>query len=96
MVGYGSLDMKRFLRLAIPKTRGECLTGPRPCPYVTCKYHLGKVSEPTCTLDLADKGGMTLEEVGEVFGVTRERIRQIEERALEKIIKKKYIENPFE
>lgn len=24
-----------------PKTRGECVNGPRPCPWVGCRYHLG-------------------------------------------------------
>lgn len=23
-----------------PLTRGECVDGPRPCPYLSCKYHL--------------------------------------------------------
>lgn len=23
-----------------PKTRGECLAGPRPCPFVSCRHHL--------------------------------------------------------
>ncbi len=23
-----------------PQTRGDCIKGPRPCPWVTCKYHL--------------------------------------------------------
>lgn len=32
----------------------------------------------TCALDVADRGGHTLEETGEVLGVTRERIRQLE------------------
>ncbi len=41
--------------------------------------------EETCALDVADKGGITLEEVGEIMNLTRERIRQVEMRGLEKI-----------
>lgn len=33
----------------------------------------------TCALDVADRGEHTLEEVGEVLGVVRERVRQIVE-----------------
>lgn len=36
----------------------------------------------TCALDVAERGGMTLEEVGEVINVTRERARQLEAKAL--------------
>lgn len=32
----------------------------------------------TCVLDVADKGGVPLAEVGDVLGVTRERVRQLE------------------
>lgn len=39
----------------------------------------------TCALDVADRGGVTLEEVGEIMNLTRERIRQVETRALAKI-----------
>ena len=39
----------------------------------------------TCALDLAEGGGMTLEEVGRVMNVTRERIRQVEDRAKKKL-----------
>jgi len=39
----------------------------------------------TCALDGADEGGVTLEEVGDAMNLTRERIRQIEERALKKL-----------
>lgn len=34
--------------------------------------------EHTCALDVADRGGITLEEVGEILNLTRERVRQIE------------------
>jgi hypothetical protein len=36
----------------------------------------------SCALDVADRGGVTLEEVGSILNVTRERIRQMETRAL--------------
>jgi len=39
----------------------------------------------TCSLDVADKGGVTLEEVGAIMNLTRERIRQVEMRALQKL-----------
>jgi hypothetical protein len=41
--------------------------------------------ERSCALDEAERGGMTLEEVSEALGVTRERIRQLEERALRRL-----------
>ena len=80
-----------------PRTRVECKDGERPCPYVSCKYHLYldvnpetgsiKLNFPdtevwqmseTCALDIAERGGVTLEEVGEIMNLTRERIRQLE------------------
>mgnify|MGYP001199937795 CR=1 FL=1 len=39
----------------------------------------------TCALDIADRGGITLEEVGEIMNLTRERIRQIETRGLNRL-----------
>jgi Sigma-70, region 4 len=39
----------------------------------------------TCSLDVADRGGITLEEVGEILNLTRERIRQVEVRGLLKL-----------
>ena len=39
----------------------------------------------TCALDVADRGGITLEEVGDILNLTRERIRQVEVRGLGKM-----------
>jgi len=39
----------------------------------------------TCSLDVADRSGITLEEVGAILNLTRERIRQVEVRGLYKI-----------
>jgi len=82
-----------------PHTRAGCVDGPRPCPWLSCRYHLGinatsagglQVRDPetlreSCALDVADRDGVTLEEVGGIMGVTRERIRQIERAALRRL-----------
>ena len=80
-----------------PQTRGECLGRPRPCPWVSCSHHLAlalvsramsddailDVTETrSCALDVAEAGGATLAEVGEVLLLTREGIRRIEASAL--------------
>ena len=41
----------------------------------------------SCVLDAADAGGLTLEDVGELMNLSRERIRQIEAAALSKLRK---------
>lgn len=39
----------------------------------------------TCSLDIAERNGITLEDVGEIMNLTRERIRQVEVRGLAKL-----------
>jgi len=86
-----------------PRTRGDCIDGVRPCPWVSCKWHLYldvsptgalKLNQPqrnpweleeTCVLDVAARGGETLERVGRLVGLTRERVRQLEEIATGKL-----------
>lgn len=59
-----------------PRTYGECIDLPRPCPYAGCRYHLmldvrrnGSISmnaediesmTDTCALDVAARGAHTL------------------------------------
>lgn len=87
-----------------PRTRGDCKSMSRPCPFVSCSHHLYldvnpdtgaiKINFPrlevwemreTCSLDVADRNGITLEEIGAILGVTRERIRQVENDGLAKM-----------
>ena len=78
-------------RPAPPRIRADCLEGGvnecRPCPWTGCKWNIVEAQHPqaTCVLDVADQGGITLEELGNMVGLTRERIRQIEDQALRKI-----------
>lgn len=36
----------------------------------------------SCSLDAAEEGGLTLNAIGDIFGISRERIRQIEAESL--------------
>ncbi len=36
----------------------------------------------TCALDVAERGGMTLREIGRMLGITKERVRQINDEAM--------------
>lgn len=97
-------ELLRMIDQQRPKTRADCMNGPRPCLFVSCKHNLYldvnpetgsiKLNFPdkeiwelqyTCALDVAEKGGITLEEVGEIMNLTRERIRQVETRGLMKL-----------
>ena len=42
--------------------------------------------QETCALDVAERGGLTLEEVGEILNLTRERIRQVEAAGLKRLL----------
>lgn len=86
-----------------PQVRADCERSERPCPFVGCVHHLaldvkgsGAITfvrpeledmPETCALDVADGGPSSLEEVGRLLNVTRERVRQIEARALRKFAK---------
>lgn len=73
----------------------------RPCIFASCRFHTSLEvtaggtllvnndwddGRDTCALDVADReGGATLEQVGYICGLTRERARQIEEKALRRV-----------
>lgn len=79
-----------------PTCRSQCVDGPRPCPWVSCRYNLaidiikGRVRVngscyDSCALDVADRGPHSLAEIGEIMGVSKARIGQIEQAALKKL-----------
>jgi hypothetical protein len=39
-LGDGDDDLPAISDLERPKTRGDCVDGPRPCPWVGCRYSL--------------------------------------------------------
>ncbi len=101
----GDEEPAELLDVERPRTRGACIDGPRPCPWVGCRHHLflevsdagtirpnipgepgDMAPEHSCSLDAADRGDLTLSEIGDPLrGVTRERIRQIGVVALRKV-----------
>jgi hypothetical protein len=82
-------------------TGGACRKLPGPCPHIVCRFNLtserrdNRGAKPTeihlpvvresCVLEAAERGGMTLEEIASRLSITRERVRQIQLGALEKV-----------
>lgn len=80
------------------ETNGACLRLKGPCKFTTCRCHLGSpdvgtmmkrripvVPPSMCAIKEAGKTAHTLEQIAVILGITRERARQIEQRALRKI-----------
>jgi len=93
--------LRRELEEARPRTRAECEGGARPCPFISCRYHLYlditasgslRLNFPgleledlveTCALDVAERGGANLAELGRLLNLTRQRADQLEQLAAE-------------
>ncbi|MCO4764116.1 MAG: DNA-binding protein [Myxococcales bacterium] len=103
------IALAEYMDYRRPQSRADCASGPRPCPFVSCKHHLYldvnpntgsiKINFPdvevwemshTCALDVAERGGITLEEVGSIMNLTRERIRQVEVNGLDKLQQERF------
>ena len=63
------------------------------CSKKECKYWIDYDSCQNCTMILSSDGPKTLQQIGEIFGVTRMRICQIEKSVLSKLKNKTKIDS---
>lgn len=66
-----------------------CLDAPGRCALVRCRHHLGTDGDaPDCAIRVANDypDGVTQEQIGAWWGITKEAVRQVEERAREKVV----------
>jgi hypothetical protein len=57
-----------------------------PCSQSECRHWMTDESSQNCSLIAAASGSMTLEQIGQIFGLTRMRVCQIEKNIYKKII----------
>ena len=56
-----------------------------PCGKTSCKYWIENPACQNCTIIASSNGSLTLQEIGDIFGVSRMRVCQIEKTILKKI-----------
>lgn len=91
--------MSRELKNYFEISNKNCMRCAEPCSAIDCRYHIHSDAKPdqiatapiptvTCSLKLANTGGMTLDSIGIILGLTRERVRQIEAKGSFKLSKR--------
>lgn len=72
----------------------KCIELNVSCPCSDCRMHLDYEEDQNCcfiSIDRAPKDGMVLREVAKRFGISYVRVKQIEEKAIEKLAKSKLL-----
>jgi hypothetical protein len=57
----------------------------KDCSNKSCKLWISSEENHNCTLIAAKRGPMSLQQIGDILGVTRMRICQIEKKVIEKL-----------
>ncbi len=60
----------------------------KQCVKKDCRYWLDNKENQNCCINAADNGPKTLQQIGEMFGITRMRVCQIEKSIIKKIKKR--------
>ena len=63
----------------------------KPCSKQECRHWISSNQFQNCTIIASNKGPLTLQEIGDIFGVTRMRICQIEKTVIKKLSNKSKI-----
>ena len=63
----------------------SCESNNVSCKKISCRYWIDHKDTKNCTILAARNGPMTLQEIGDIFGVTRMRICQLEKKILSKV-----------
>jgi len=63
----------------------ECEKYTSSCKKSSCKYWIASNENQNCTIIASKKGPHTLQEIGDIFNVTRMRICQIEKSIFQKL-----------
>ena len=60
----------------------------KTCDKKNCRYWIEHQKTQNCTINCAKKGTLTLQEIGEIYKITRMRVCQIEKLIINKIKKR--------
>ena len=67
-----------------------------PCKKIECRYNLGGEKSLACALIAAESGPLTLQEIGDFYGISRMRVCQIEKTILKKLKSQKNLLADFD